>query len=66
MDGAACIGDRLRGEPVRVSAEYEGIPGDIARGRELARLFLARVRAARGPGCPTARWKWCNWWSASC
>ncbi|MFE5261660.1 ATP-binding protein [Streptomyces coelicoflavus] len=48
MDGAARIGDRLRSEPVRVSAEYEGIPGDIARGRELARLFLARVRTARG------------------
>ncbi|EHN74660.1 ATP-binding protein [Streptomyces coelicoflavus] len=48
MDGAARIGDRLRSEPVRISAEYEGIPGDIARGRELARLFLARVRTARG------------------
>ncbi|MFJ6071202.1 ATP-binding protein [Streptomyces sp. NPDC093065] len=48
MDGAARIGDRRRDEPVKVSAEYEGIPGDIARGRELARLFLARVRAAQG------------------
>ncbi|MFA3875518.1 ATP-binding protein [Streptomyces sp. MMCC 100] len=48
MDGAAHIGDRLREVPVKVSAEYEGIPGDIARGRELARGFLARVRAAQG------------------
>ncbi|MYS56802.1 ATP-binding protein [Streptomyces sp. SID6013] len=47
MDGAARIGDRLRDERVRVSAQYEGIPGDIARGRELARGFLARVRAAQ-------------------
>ncbi|MDT0609251.1 ATP-binding protein [Streptomyces lancefieldiae] len=46
MDGAAHQGDRLREALVRVSAEYEGLPGDIARGRELARCFLARVRAA--------------------
>ncbi|WP_238697531.1 ATP-binding protein, partial [Streptomyces sp. E2N166] len=45
---AAQSGDQLRNELVRVSAEYEGTPGDIARGRELARKFLARVRAARG------------------
>ncbi|MYR46899.1 ATP-binding protein [Streptomyces sp. SID5910] len=48
MNGAARYGDRLEKPPVRVSAEYEGIPGDIARGRELARAFLARLRAARG------------------
>ncbi|MER7722205.1 ATP-binding protein [Streptomyces flaveolus] len=48
MNGAAHHGDRLGTTPVRVSAEYEGIPGDIARGRELARGFLARLRAARG------------------
>ncbi|MFB7084600.1 ATP-binding protein [Streptomyces sp. NPDC056296] len=48
MDGAAQNGDQLRNELVRVSAEYEGMPGDIARGRELARRFLARVRAAQG------------------
>ncbi|MGW0011413.1 ATP-binding protein [Streptomyces tendae] len=48
MDGAAQTGDRLRDVPVRVSAEYQGRPGDIARGRELARGFLARVRAAQG------------------
>ncbi|MFD8275098.1 ATP-binding protein [Streptomyces flaveolus] len=48
MNGAAHHGDRLETTPVRVSAEYEGIPGDIARGRELARGFLARLRAARG------------------
>ncbi|WP_395571677.1 ATP-binding protein [Streptomyces sp. BK79] len=47
MDEAA-HNDRSRDEPVRVSAEYEGSVGDIARGRELARSFLARVRAARG------------------
>ncbi|WP_329469353.1 ATP-binding protein [Streptomyces sp. NBC_01723] len=46
MDGAARQEDR-RSEPVKVSAEYEGIPGDIARGRELARRFLARVRAVQ-------------------
>ncbi|MEW2450856.1 ATP-binding protein [Streptomyces parvulus] len=43
MDGAARHEDRLN-EAVKVSAEYEGIPGDIARGRELARRFLAGVR----------------------
>ena len=48
MNGAAHHGDRLGTTPVRVSAEYEGIPGDIARGRELARGFLARLRTARG------------------
>ncbi|MDG9725078.1 MULTISPECIES: ATP-binding protein [unclassified Streptomyces] len=48
MDRAAQNGDQLRNELVRVSAEYEGMPGDIARGRELARGFLARVRAAQG------------------
>ena len=48
MNGAARNGDRLEGTPVRVSARYEGIPGDIARGRELARGFLARLRTARG------------------
>ncbi|MFD5448280.1 ATP-binding protein [Streptomyces sp. NPDC003470] len=48
MNGAARNGDRLEGTPVRVSARYEGIPGDIARGRELARGFLARLQAARG------------------
>jgi anti-sigma regulatory factor (Ser/Thr protein kinase) len=48
MNGAARKGDRLGTTPVRVSAEYEGNPGDIARGRELARGFLARLRAARG------------------
>ncbi|GAA2585558.1 MULTISPECIES: ATP-binding protein [Streptomyces] len=49
MNGAARKGDRPREEPVKVSAQYEGMPGDIARGRELARMFLARVRAAQGP-----------------
>ncbi|MEU9593343.1 ATP-binding protein [Streptomyces sp. NPDC048219] len=48
MNGAARNGDRLRRTPLSVSAEYEGIPGDIARGRELARGFVARLRAARG------------------
>lgn len=48
MDVAAQNGDQLRNELVKVSAEYEGMPGDIARGRELARRFLARVRAAQG------------------
>lgn len=49
MDVAAQNGDQLRNGLVKVSAEYEGMPGDIARGRELARRFLARVRAAQGP-----------------
>ncbi|MFE1029008.1 ATP-binding protein [Streptomyces sp. NPDC058818] len=48
MDVAAQNGDQLRNELVKVSAQYEGMPGDIARGRELARRFLARVRAAHG------------------
>ncbi|KOT97753.1 MULTISPECIES: ATP-binding protein [Streptomyces] len=48
MNGAARMGDRPSGERVRVSAQYEGIPGDIARGRELARGFLARARTAHG------------------
>ncbi|MFI8949876.1 ATP-binding protein [Streptomyces sp. NPDC053750] len=48
MDGAARNGDRLKEALVRVSAEYEGRPGDIARGRELARRFLAQVRAVGG------------------
>ncbi|MCZ9353611.1 ATP-binding protein [Streptomyces mutabilis] len=47
MNGAVQNGNRPREVPVRVSAEYEGRPGDIARGRELARGFLARVRATR-------------------
>ncbi|PPS86946.1 ATP-binding protein [Streptomyces sp. MH60] len=48
MDGAAHTGDRLSDVPVKVSAEYQGRPGDIARGRELAGAFLARVREAQG------------------
>ncbi|MER6164600.1 ATP-binding protein [Streptomyces violaceorubidus] len=48
MDGAAQTGDRLTDVSVKVSAEYMGRPGDIARGRELARRFLARARTARG------------------
>ncbi|MFH8441829.1 ATP-binding protein [Streptomyces sp. NPDC018026] len=48
MDGAARTGDRPRDGSVKVSAEYQGMPGDIARGRELARRFLARVRAVQG------------------
>ncbi|MFE1050006.1 ATP-binding protein [Streptomyces olivaceus] len=47
MDGAARNGEGPEEEPVRVTAGYEGVPGDIARGRELARAFLARVRAAQ-------------------
>ncbi|MFJ8149743.1 ATP-binding protein [Streptomyces sp. NPDC096094] len=49
MDVAAQNGDQLRNGLVRVSGEFEGMPGDIARGRELARRFLARVRAEQGP-----------------
>ncbi|MEZ7007820.1 ATP-binding protein [Streptomyces sp. SCSIO 75703] len=48
MDGAARNSDQLRKALVRMSAEYEGGPGDIARGRELARRFLDRLHAARG------------------
>ncbi|MGV9284330.1 ATP-binding protein [Streptomyces sp. NPDC003730] len=48
MDEAAHTGEQVSDEPVKVSEEYEGIPGDIARGRELARRFLARVRSVRG------------------
>ncbi|MGI5280994.1 ATP-binding protein [Streptomyces rochei] len=48
MNGTAHDGDRRPGlTPLRVSAQYEGRPGDIARGRELARGFLARVRSVR-------------------
>ncbi|MGW8064058.1 ATP-binding protein [Streptomyces ziwulingensis] len=52
MDGAARSRDQWADELVRVSAEYEGRPGDIARGRELARRFLARVRSAQGRPVP--------------
>ncbi|WP_217139798.1 ATP-binding protein [Streptomyces sp. AC627_RSS907] len=52
MDGAARNGDQPAEALVRVSAEYEGIPGDIARGRELARCFLTRLRAV--PGLPVS------------
>ncbi|MEV7794705.1 ATP-binding protein [Streptomyces sp. NPDC087512] len=47
MDGAAQNGDQLEKALVRVSETYEGRPGDIARGRELARDFLTRLRAER-------------------
>ncbi|MFE5398283.1 ATP-binding protein [Streptomyces sp. NPDC056568] len=52
MDGAARNRDQPAEELVRVSEEYEGSPGDIARGRELARRFLARVRAVRNRPVP--------------
>ncbi|MBD0418445.1 ATP-binding protein [Streptomyces sp. TRM S81-3] len=48
MDGAARSGEQLRDGPLGVSAAYEGGSGDIARGRELARDFLARLREAHG------------------
>jgi anti-sigma regulatory factor (Ser/Thr protein kinase) len=48
MNGAARKGNQRGKTLVRASAEYEGRPGDIARGRELARGFLARVRAVQG------------------
>ncbi|MGW0819322.1 ATP-binding protein [Streptomyces viridiviolaceus] len=48
MDGAAQNGEQLRQGLVEVSAAYEGSSSDIARGRELARDFLARVQAAYG------------------
>ncbi|MFE0824546.1 ATP-binding protein [Streptomyces sp. NPDC058807] len=52
MNGAAQNGNLPREAPVRVSAEYEGRPGDIARGRELARAFLTRVRTTRDRPVP--------------
>ncbi|MET9255534.1 ATP-binding protein [Streptomyces sp. NPDC003717] len=48
MNEAAHNGYRLEMALVRTSAQYEGRPGDIARGRELAREFLARVGARQG------------------
>ncbi|MFE1013516.1 ATP-binding protein [Streptomyces sp. NPDC058794] len=52
MNGAAQNGNLPTEAPVRVSAEYEGRPGDIARGRELARAFLTRVRTTRDRPVP--------------
>ncbi|MFE0809639.1 ATP-binding protein [Streptomyces sp. NPDC058848] len=52
MNGAAQNGNLPREAPVRVSAEYEGRPGDIAQGRELARAFLTRVRTTRDRPVP--------------
>lgn len=49
MDGAARNGDQVTGdELVRVSAAYEGDPGDIARARDLARAFLVRLQSVHG------------------
>jgi anti-sigma regulatory factor (Ser/Thr protein kinase) len=49
MDGAGqnsvrLLDDRL----VRVSQAYEGNPGDIAQGREVARIFLTRLQCVHG------------------
>ncbi|GAA4798819.1 ATP-binding protein [Streptomyces ziwulingensis] len=41
-------GDRLRERPVWTSAVFEGVPGDIARARELARAFVTHLRSGCG------------------
>ncbi|WP_367573369.1 ATP-binding protein [Streptomyces griseoaurantiacus] len=49
MDGAARKRDQLLDDgPMRVSAAFDGVPGDIARARELVRDFLTRLRSAHG------------------
>jgi len=49
MDGAARNEEQLLDDgPVRASAALEGVPGDIARARDLVRDFLVRVRSAHG------------------
>jgi anti-sigma regulatory factor (Ser/Thr protein kinase) len=48
MDKAARNDDRLQRGPVRVSAAYEGVPGDIARARDMARAFLLELRSEHG------------------
>ncbi|MEU8954959.1 ATP-binding protein [Streptomyces sp. NPDC048518] len=49
MDGAAQDGVRLPDdELVKVSQAYEGSTGDTAEGRELARVFLARLQSDHG------------------
>ncbi|MGW0333193.1 ATP-binding protein [Streptomyces sp. NPDC003011] len=49
MDEAARKDSSLvRDELIRVSAAYEGVPGDIAQGRETARTFLVRLQALHG------------------
>jgi two-component sensor histidine kinase len=49
MDGAARNEDQLLDDgAMRVSAAFEGLPGDIARARDLVRDFLTRVRSAYG------------------
>ncbi|MEV6121178.1 ATP-binding protein [Streptomyces sp. NPDC052077] len=49
MNGAVRDGGRRGDARTGASARYEGGPGDIARGRELARGFLERLRATGGP-----------------
>jgi anti-sigma regulatory factor (Ser/Thr protein kinase) len=49
MDGAARNEDQLLDDgPLRVSAAYEGRPGDIARARDLVRDFLTRLQSDHG------------------
>ncbi|GGS62927.1 ATP-binding protein [Streptomyces griseoviridis] len=48
MDRTAQNDDRLQDGLVWMSAAYEGVPGDIARARDLARAFLVRLEHDHG------------------
>ncbi|MEU4656486.1 ATP-binding protein [Streptomyces sp. NPDC023723] len=48
QNGAARNKDRLQDGLVWMSAAYEGVPGDVARARELARAFLLRLENDHG------------------
>ncbi|WP_320781805.1 ATP-binding protein [Streptomyces sp. CRN 30] len=48
MDRAAQNDGRVENGLVWMSAAYEGVPGDIARAREMARAFLVRLRHEHG------------------
>ena len=66
MDGAARNRDQLLDDgPMRVSAAFDGVPGDIARARELVRDFLTRLRSAHGVTVRNARSVRRSSWSAN-
>ncbi|CAL9658265.1 hypothetical protein SUDANB145_06869 [Streptomyces sp. enrichment culture] len=52
QDEAAQNDDRFQDGLVWMSAAYEGVPGDIARAREMARAFLARLEEDHGHRVP--------------
>lgn len=52
QDEAARQDDRFQDGLVWMSAAYEGLPGDIARAREMARAFLSRLEEDHGHRVP--------------